>query len=236
MGRCCVVIPWRAGGLERADALQWVLSRYEAEHPDWTVLVAEQEGGGPWCKAAAVMPVVGGLDADTLVVVADADVWCDHIDEAVAQVELGAVGWAVPHTMVHRLNANATIRLHAGERVDLQEPGNHDQRPYRGVLGGGIVALPRDTLLDVPLDPRFVGWGQEDLAWAVALHTLHGPAWRGSAPLVHCWHPHPERLNRRIGNPAGKALYRRYLNARLDPAGMRALLDEVVTDVVDCAA
>lgn len=219
----------------RGDALAWVLHRYGVEHPDWRIVVAEQEGDGPWCKAAAVMPAVGALDAD-LVVVADADVWCDGLDETVARVELGETGWAVPHTLVHRLTANATVRLHAGELVDLDEPGNHDQRPYRGVLGGGITVLPRDTLLDVPLDSRFVGWGQEDLAWAVALHTLHGPAWRGTAPLLHCWHPHPPRLNRRVGNPAGKALYRRYLNARQNPTTMRALLDEVVTDVVDRAA
>lgn len=180
---------------------------------------------GPWNKAAAVMRAARASDAD-IVIVADADVWTTAIAAAVDAVLVGAP-WAVPHARVHRLTEAATAAVRAGQHhinLETVEP------PYRGVAGGGIVVLPRDTLLEVPLDVRFEGWGQEDVSWAIALHTLAGRAWRGSADLIHLWHPPQPRVSRRTGSLAGSRLARRYAAARGNPDQMRALLAEVTYD------
>ena len=220
--RVAVVIPWQDTGCRyRAAALAWVTAQYMRTHPTWR-LVLSVPPLGPWCKAAAVMPAVAASDAD-IVVVADADVWTTGLAAAVASVEAGAP-WAMPHTKVHRLTEQASADVVAGYEPDL---ANIVERAYDGVFGGGVVIAERATMLHTPLDPRFVGWGQEDTSWALALTCLHGPPTREADPLIHLWHPPQQRATRRVGNLVGKRLHRRYADARRDPRAMRALLDEV---------
>ena len=76
------------------------------------------------------------------------------------------------------------------------------------------------------MDKRFIGWGQEDVAFALALHTLAGPAWLGDSDLIHLWHPPQARLTRRKGSVESWALFRRYQSAKRDPLKMRELLKE----------
>jgi hypothetical protein len=191
---------------------QWCSRRWAQQQ--WPVTTAEAPEG-EWCKAAAVTPAVESSSAD-IVVVADADVWCDGISAAVDAIEGGAA-WATPHLKVHRLTPEATEEILTGgelhDRVPLTEPA------YIGRVGGGILAIRRDVYLDCPLDPRFIGWGQEDEAWNLALTALHGDVHQGVAPLYHLWHPSQPRQSRAIGSPRSAALLRRYKASRPAPTG-----------------
>jgi hypothetical protein len=215
-----VIVPWRADCPHRARALTRVCRQYAAYHPDWEVIKAPAPAG-PWSKGAAVMPTVDQCAAD-IVVVADADVWCDATQAAVDAVRGGAP-WAMPHRKVERLTAAATEVLLAGGplRRDLDEPA------YDGRIGGGIVVARRETLLDIPMDPRFQGWGREDEAFGYALHVLAGPAWRGSARLIHLWHPPQSRNGRKRGSAETERLFKRYRQARTNRHLMRALINEI---------
>lgn len=174
---------------------------------------------GPWVKALAVQEALS-LVTDEVVVVADADVWCDPA-EAVQAVEDGAP-WAIPHRMVKRLDEGSTAVVLAGGSLG----GTFDQKPYVGHAGGGIVVLPTETLRDIPFDRRFVGWGQEDDSLACALTTLVGQPCRGEEDLWHLWHPPQERMNRIVGSQEGRDLAQRYRRARRKPKAMRALVEE----------
>lgn len=212
-----VVVPWRAGCAWRERAWDWARSRYRLP-----VTVTEPPQGG-WCKAAAVMPAIWRSCAD-IVIVADADVWTDGIDAAVEAVHEGA-RWAVPHRPVRRLSEASTAAVLGGH------PLNHDlsleQRAYIGVETGGVLVAQREVLLDVPMDHRFVGWGQEDESWSLALRELVGAPWRGRADLWHMWHPPQPRETRRRGSTAGWDLHRRYHRAAGRPNVMRDLIEEV---------
>lgn len=212
-----IVIPWQAGCTHRERALGWVLERYaEANLP---VAVAEHDG--PWCKAQAVAAI--DLPAGPIAI-ADADVWLDADALRQAFIQLDTHGWAIPHGDVCRLTEAATDALIAGDAL----PANpYTERPYHGWAGGGIVVTTGETYRQAPLDPRFVGWGQEDESWALALRALAGEPWRGTAPLTHLYHPPQDRLNRRTGTHQGRTLHRRYLRARRNADAMRALLEEV---------
>lgn len=211
-----VVIPWRGGCPHRERALEWVRGRLP-----YPVTVAEPPTG-PWAKALAVMPAASRCSGADVLVIHDADVWTPGLEEAVEQVERGAM-WAIPHRGVHRLTEDSTRRLIAGESwegLPLAE------RAYLGVEGGGVVAIHRDLLLRTPMDPRFEGWGSEDEAWAVALRACFGPPWRGKAPLAHLWHPPQSRLSRARGSRESWNLRRRYMRAAREPREMKTLLEE----------
>lgn len=168
------------------------------------------------------MPLVEAAP-DGIVIVADADVWCDGLASAVRAVTCGVAEWAMPHDLLYRLSAEATSRVLRG-----MEPSIHmglDQRPYHGIPGGGIVVAHRATLLAAPLDKRFDGWGQEDESWGWALGCMAGEPWRGEAPMFHLWHPPAERMTRRRGTPEGWHLRCRYREHQANPDAMRMLLE-----------
>jgi len=229
-----VLVPWRGGDPDRERAWAW-LARWWADHyPTWPVL----EGippEGPWCKAAAVAAALSMTDADVLVV-ADADVLVPGVGQAVQLVAGRSVSWAMPHKRVYRLTEAGTDRLIAtgtppppsrGDpaRGSTPSPIRLIAETHHGEMGGGCVILPADLYRQVPLDPRFVGYGQEDTSWGQALTVIAGPPWRESNPLWHLWHQPQQRLTRAIGSHDGLALYRRYRAART-PDQVLTLLGE----------
>lgn len=221
-----LIVPWRPGCEHRERAFEWVQARYADRHPGWPVIVGTHEEG-EWCKALAVADAVARTAAEVLIV-ADADVWIDGLAEQVGA--MGSHGWAVPHRLTHRLSAESTERLLGGEEwhgLPLSKDNHQDRKPYCGIETGGIVILTREAAEQVPLDPRFTGWGSEDIALSLALRTLVGPPWSGTADLVHLWHPPQPRLSRTVGSEANKALLQRYRKANRRPDAMRALLEEV---------
>ena len=221
-----VVIPWTGGCPHREAAFGWVTARYRAEHPNWEIVCGNGDTPDGYSRSRAILDGARWATGDTLVI-ADADVWCDPA-EAVAHA--AACGWAVPHTLIHRLSETSTRRFLAGEdwrKLPLSTDNRQDEAPYVGNPTGTLLAIRRDALETAPPDPRFVGWGQEDVAWGLALRTLVGEPWRGRDDLVHLWHPPQPRLSRVVGSAEGEALANRYRFAARSAETMRELIEEV---------
>lgn len=211
-----VLVPYVRTDEYREAAWRYVQRQYD----DYEVLTGTCPG--PFVKAVAVADALSKAHGDVLVV-ADADCLCGGVGTAVDAVR-GGEPWAIPHSKVLRLTKGATERAIRGARRKLA----CERLPYEGVPGGGIVVLPRATYESVPLDRRFVGWGGEDFAWGRALLTIYGRPTRGTADLLHLWHPRAPRevSYRNAGSEASEALRRRYIDATGDPARMTALLEE----------
>lgn len=218
-----VLVPFRAGCPYRERAWAWVRACYEATHPDWE-LVEGSCADGPYNRSEAILDAASRATGDTFVI-ADADVWCDP---QLAVEHAAWVGWAIPHLLIHRLSEVSTERVLAGAEwhgLSLSTDNKQDSKPYRGHETGTLVVVRRDVLNEAPPDRRFVGWGQEDDAWARALNVLIGKPWRGSDDLVHLWHPPQPRRSRIVGTTESQILVRRYRAARR-PEKMRALIEE----------
>lgn len=225
-----VIIPWykREPDPWRDNALAYVQRWWSVTFPDWPVIIgAMNQEEGPWRKGLAVHRALQKTDADTIVV-ADADVICTGVREAVDQIAALRCGWAVPHRLVCRLTSDATtLLIQDGRKPADPKRGTRPDyaEVHQGIIGGGLVVLPRKLLSDIPIDPRFTGWGQEDYSWARALTMLAGHPWRGPAPLLHLWHD-PQTTSdprRGVGSAEGYALWQRYQDA----ATLPTLLDVV---------
>lgn len=204
MGRSLVTvaIPYRGGCPHRDAAWDYVRRRYDELGLEVVVGVCD----GPWRKAVAVNNALRRATGD-VVVIADADVWCDTTIDAVDEV-LAGNPWSVPHSKVKRLTEQATAAVLAGGPLC----GDLDERAYEGIEGGGIVVMHRDLWKQAPMDPRFVGWGQEDEAWGIALRTHGGRIRRLKGVLWHLWHPPQRRDSRGIGSEASLELFKRYVH------------------------
>lgn len=221
-----VIVPWRSDSAHRDAAWAWVRARWAERFPGWQVVTGTPPEG-EWCKAAAITAALPEATGD-VIVLTDADVWCDGVLQAVTAIAEGA-RWAIPHHRVQRLDEASTRAIVCG--APLGVTSRLAQRAYAGFAGGGMTVLPRATYERIPLDARFAGWGQEDEAWAIALTCLTGAPWRGTVPLWHLWHPPQPRLSRRWGSETSRSLWQRYHHARHDAHAMRALLTETMEEV-----
>jgi hypothetical protein len=199
--------PWRKRALEHVQ--KWYAQ--ELENPRIQLGFGQQ----PWCKAKAVASALAPC-AEPIVIVGDADCITPGLKQAVRAVQQGAAAWAMPHLKVYRMGQIATNHIFEGVNPGSLTGQTRwlDQHPYKGYEGGGITVMRRDVYLNCPLDPGFIGWGQEDEAWALALNGLYGPPWRGQAPLYHLWHEKPVRITRYAGSAESLARLGLYKKAR----------------------
>lgn len=232
-----VIIPWRRGCPRREAALSRVVLWWEQNYPDWNVKIGEYPAeAGAWSKSMAVA-AAGPVGDNDLVIVSDADVVCEQIGLAVDALRRREPRhlWAMPHRTVYRLTEHATQSVIDRTWWPAQVPTQRALQPflsrsYVGYPGGGLVVLYGKVLEKVPLDPRFLGWGQEDHSWALALTMLAGAPWRGHGLLWHLWHPPAPRMQPGIGSPGGLRLWHRYRSAANQQA-MLSLVSEARAEV-----
>jgi hypothetical protein len=219
-----VLVPHQPGCHHRDRAWRWIHNLYLMHGCKVVVGSSDVEG---FSRTQAILDARSCSDAD-LFLIADADVRVDGSLPASMLEAAESVGWAVPG-LLHRLSEDSTTRVLAGEPwrgLPLSTDNPQDSKPYRIHEAGTLLAVTAEAFDLAPPDPRFVGWGHEDDAWAAALHTLVGPPKRTDTDVVHLWHPPQPRQSRITGNDANKALARRYRNARRSPKVMAALIEE----------
>lgn len=231
MSSVSVVIPWREVSCPyRAANLRLVLRELEQHAPEWEVVVAEDPTPDRFIKGEAVRIGVARATGD-IVVMHDGDLLTfPRLLAAVAHVDAGAA-WSMPMTHVYRLTPEATHLALAGE-LDLEHL-NHElcllEKPYRYVHeAGGCMVATRATLLEVPIDRRYTGYGAEDESHGMALTLLKGPPERVVGPAFHLWHPPQERVSRYRLSPSNEAIRRRYQRAwfKKSAAMFRTLIAE----------
>lgn len=175
-----VVVPWRASA-DREPL--WAFLRPRWERLGYEVVVAEMPDG-PWRKGLAVAAGVGMSSGDVLVI-ADADVWCETVPEAVAAVQ-ASVAWAVPHARIMRLSGASTAAvLYGHDFLQAWMTLGGERPPHPAVPGGGITVLRRDVFNRCPMP---VMGRREDEAWLRVLYPAFGRPWRGTADLWHLYH------------------------------------------------
>lgn len=217
-----VLVPYRGGEEHRERNWAWARDRYEQAGYEVIEGTSDAEA---FSRTQGILDARSRTDAEVLIV-ADADVWCDGLPALVAATT--NLGWSVPG-MLHRLSPESTVKVLAGadwRGLPLSDDNPQDLHPYKVHEAGTLLALRSDVFDACPPDPRFVGWGQEDDAWSMALRAIVGPPSRVNADVVHLWHPPEPRKSRIVGNPDNAMLARRYRMVRHSRERMTALVEE----------
>lgn len=215
MSGVSVLVPWGGSDPTRLQIWKFVRRWYEKEFPNWEICVGSSKG--PWCKADAVNRALAEAKNEILVI-ADADCIAPGLLSAVQALEMD-YSWSMPHYAVHRLSRRGTNLVLRGSdpRTFPRTRDYYHRLPYIGFRGGGVTVMTKKVYMSCPLDPRFVGWGQEDQAWSLALSSLHGRPWRPtSTPLWHLWHPPQPKVSQAIGSPKSQHLLETYRKSLVD--------------------
>ena len=186
------LVPWRADGGHRERLWERCGTHWSQALPDIPI-VQGSSPEGPFNRSAAVNDAARG-EWDVGIVL-DADVIADPARvRAAIQIasETGRV--TLPYDLFLGLNKPMTDRVLAGYEGRWTSGVRFKSHTHES----SIVVVPR-TLWDSVggFDERFVGWGQEDVAFIQACRVLGGGIERLPGVVYHLWHPKsPERHTR----------------------------------------
>jgi glycosyltransferase involved in cell wall biosynthesis len=207
------VVPWRNPGCSHR------VKAWEHAQQQWPDIVIGEAPEGPWNIAAALNNGIAKATADILILTG-ADVVVDRgaYEAAIKVAEKGR--WAQAGHQYMRLKEASSKAMIAGV-TDVWMDGSL----MESYIGLGPIVAPRQMLVDIGYDERFVGWGGEDDAFGLAMATMIGKPKICTGTVWLLWHPVTKVAN----SPAYKAnleLLKRYQAANGHKVEMQALLDE----------
>jgi glycosyltransferase involved in cell wall biosynthesis len=255
-----ILVPFRADSPYRVELWSWLREYWEHELPEAEIIIGHDHGarkGEPFSKTSAVNNAFHRSRGD-IIVILDADAYMDgevikHCAHRLRQARRhGRRTWFIPYRYMYRLTQEATFRVlssdpfHPLRFPTPPNPGDIDGTqgsagPGRAHNYGALIQImPREAFETVGcMDPRFRGWGGEDVSFLRALDTLWGRHKNMDEEVLHLWHP-----KKHIGgfDPASQYLTRvwnhqrrpgsnnklamRYHLATWKPVQMRKLVDE----------
>lgn len=234
-----LLVPFRPDGSRdgRIKAWKWVEQRWGVILPEAEIVVGTDDGGFPFSKSVAVNDAFRKSSGDMLVI-ADADSWVERETiiqgiENAARKEHLVVPWWKSH------------RLHKEDSLAIMKTDPHGELPVTDEMreacqGEGptpasaamVLCIQRSAFERVGgMDPRFRGWGSEDVSFGLACWTLLGRNEYHLGEAFALYHPTTTtKEGMRVwsldkGN-LNADLYNRYWAAQGDVPAMTALCSE----------
>ncbi len=223
MTEVSVLIPWRSDGAHRERSFDWARRRWETLLPGAELVVCD-DPNEPFSRGHA-RNLAFEQSSGEVVVVADADTTVGSAATLAKAIEMAAAGeWVLPYETYFNATEEHTqelLRLAPGD--ELHEPVTWEFRLTDSI--SGALVMPREAFRTVGgYDERFIGWGYEDRAFAIALDTLWKPCVRLPGHVLHLWHP--VGPSEAFGSPfiqQNQALHIRYQRAAGNRAALLAL-------------
>jgi len=197
-----LLIPFRSDNKSRREVFNWILQYWECELPDAEIVIG-RDWGIPFSKSGAVNDAARRASGKYFVII-DADAYLpgDVIRTAVARIERAARKghrlWYIPYRRVFRLTPEASRRVLDSDPCDPERfpspPDDLDVESMEGSafghhFGALIQIMPREAFFAVGgMDPRFRGWGGEDVSFVRAVDTLWGKHKTTRNDVLHLYH------------------------------------------------
>jgi hypothetical protein len=203
--RVSILVPLRPEdgpeGEHRVKAWRFVERQWRRMYPNAQIVIGDDDGGEPYSKSNAVNDAYRKSSGDVLVV-ADADSWLekDVLDKAI-EFALERQCLVVPWAKVWRLGPEGTKKLLRSRKKVPEITDEMKAESFEGpnpITAGTLFVIRRDAFERVQgMDPRFRGWGFEDIAFRRACDTLlpfRTRYWNGE--VISLYHPRPEKPQR----------------------------------------
>lgn len=222
-----VLIPWRPKDDRRRQLWDW--TRYFLDELGWPIFTGD-DGVEPFSRAAAVNAASERAGTWDVALIGDSDT-VQQVRSAHEAAPLALEhGLAIPWTRRLKLSQRGTALLVQKGPEAVKERVHRDPRDGTSPNGGGAtVMVSREAWETVGgMDPVFRGYGNEDLAFGAALHTLyvkHAPRIEGT--VWHLWH-RPQMMvgTARAATLPNRERWELYQRAQGNPVAMRELVSE----------
>jgi len=242
-----LLMPFRANeGDTRFRAFDWLLRYYKHHLPSAEIIVGT-DFNTPFSKTTAFNNARAEAHGDILVLI-DADCYIDpkvilHCAKEIRRERRrGYRLWYIPYRKFYRLTEVASDRVLDSNptrphRFPVPPDKDDVENPFAASHGhwwGALIQIMPAEAYDIVggCDPRFLGWGGEDVAFMRAVDTLYCKHKTTRNQVLHLWHPIVKtEWNLRMweGQSSARdndALANRYYAAFGDPKRMRNLVGE----------
>lgn len=245
-----LLVPFRTDGDHREMVWRWLTTYWRNEMPDVELIIG-RDYGTPFSKSVAVNDAASRATGDIFVII-DADCYIrgDIIYESADRIRAarddGNRLWLIPYRRIYRLTEFfSAVIMNSDPRQPVRVPDPPFDWMIESTEGTGhghrygalIQVMPREAFEEVGgMDPRFRGWGGEDVSFMRAVDTLWGRHKTLDHAVNHLWHPKlgdkwPTREWAGQDRPrVNDGLASRYNMATGDYARMRKLVDEGFPD------
>lgn len=250
-----LLVPFRPNrnSKHRLRSWKWLHHYWMHELPDAEIIVGHS-CSEIFSKSEAINDAAARATGDIFVII-DSDCYLDGatVLRAAAAIEEGrALGhkvWFMPYRHLYRLTEKATKKVLCSDPAhpyrfssppddaDVESTVGSEMGHYFGAM---VQIMPREAFETVGCwDPRFKGWGSEDISFLLAVDTLWGKHKSLDATVFHLWHPvfKSTGITRfwegQTENTHGH-LGARYRKAYGDLNRMRALVDEGCSECTKC--
>lgn len=200
-----ILVPFRdEEGTTRLENWKWLEKRWRALLPEAELVTGTDPDGMPFSKSIAVNDAYSKATGDVFII-ADADSWCEpgQVVRAISYAQQRGV------LVVPWVNAYRLTRKHSAQilKMDPATPDPVTNEMRRGIedytphasTAAMVVAIMREDFERVGgFDPRFRGWGAEDVSFALACRTLVGDTKILMGESFALWHQRPRVNQRRV--------------------------------------
>jgi len=233
-----MLVPFRASGSDdvRVRSWDWIRRRWETMFPEAELCIGTDEGE-PFSKSVAVNDAYRKSSGDMLIIV-DADSWVER--DAVSmgiRIAENKEHLVVPWWKAYRFNKGLSEMVMG---CDPAGPNPVTAAMKKECDGTGpspasaamVLCIQRVAFERVGgMDPRFRGWGSEDVSFGLACWTLLGRNEYSMGEAYGLFHPQPLNNDgfRIWDNDEGMRnmpLYDRYADAQADPYRMTEICQE----------
>jgi hypothetical protein len=234
-----LLVPLRLDGKRdvRAKAWDWVRRRWAAVLPEAELVMGTDDGGEPFSKTVAVNDAYRKSSGNMLVI-ADADSWVER-DQLGQAIEMA---WrrerlVVPWMKAYRFPKESSDQVMAADPAGpLPVTAEHrrlgkDDAPSPA-SAAMVLCIQRRAFERVGgMDPRFRGWGSEDVSFGLSCWTMLGRNAYILGEAYALYHPRPlndgrMRVWRNDPGSLNFELWHRYQRAQGRPELMTALCRE----------
>lgn len=180
--RVSLLIPFRANSKRdpRIKTWDWLRARWTNLLPEAELCVGTDTGGQPFSKSTAVNDAYSKSHGDMLVI-ADADSWVERPGlmigiEAAARREHLVVPWWKSYRLT-KADSDAIMAMppHTRQPVTLEMKSHAEGTGPAPDSAAMVLCIQRSAFERVGgMDPRFRGWGSEDVSFGLSCWTLLG--------------------------------------------------------------
>ena len=220
-----VLIPFKSDDGPRDRIFRWIRQRWEGLFPEAEVIVGENPG--EFNRSRSINDAFS-RSTGSVVIVADADTvfYPEVIERAIEAVQQRRT-WVLPYEFYDRVHPQSTDQILEQPPTAEIPKGTYLADDSITIACSGVLVLPREAFEVVHgFDPRFDGWGYEDVAFRDSVDVLWAKHERILGERVlHLWHP-PGLQFSQPNIRFNADLAGRYANAIPNPILMQNLVGE----------
>lgn len=198
MRRLAFLVPFRTDNGPRQEILDWVTARINFFFPSATVFIGDSPDG-EFNRSAAINNALSKVEDQDVVVVNDADTtWNPStIMNGIHSLSYDAK-FVIPYDKYHIMDQPSSQKLRElpvhtvidKTEFDYDIIAEANKHVYHAPPVSGLVMMKRVDFEDLGgFDERFIGWGEEDVAFVMKAKGKFGKPVRLQENIYHIWHP-----------------------------------------------